>query len=234
MFGKSDLYGFWPSTTTWRRCSTSDGVNRRPSSSLMKLTAEKFSVAPRIADLRRLLVAVVDARPVVAPPPPSQTSTTRDRRRLARDRAGVLAGDVRPLRHLEERLARRRSSSALNFCTKTVFGPSARIESRSDSSNPRMSDVIPTIDVMPMTTPRTVSAERILLVRSVSNDIDTISRTVRTRIAAMLIRRLRSASIGSSRAARIAGYSPKNSPTTAVIPMPIATDQNSHGGRQRR
>src|SRR3954454_23926049 len=64
---------------------------------------------------------------------------------------------------------------ALNFCTKTVFGPSARIESRSDSSKPRMSAVIPTIDVMPMTTPRTVSAERILLVRSVSIDIDTTS-----------------------------------------------------------
>ena len=30
---------------------------------------------------------------------------------------------------------------------------------------------------------------------------------------------------GSSRAARIAGYSPKNSPTTAVMPMPIITDQ---------
>src|SRR5262245_27778768 len=36
---------------------------------------------------------------------------------------------------------------------------------------------MPTIDVMPMTTPRTVSAERILLVRSVSQDIVTISRS---------------------------------------------------------
>src|SRR5206468_12543131 len=35
----------------------------------------------------------------------------------------------------------------------------------------------------------------------------------------------RSASIGSSAAARIAGYSPKNRPTSAVIPTPMATDQ---------
>ena len=34
MFGKSDWYGFCPSTTTWRRCSTSVGVNSRPSSQL--------------------------------------------------------------------------------------------------------------------------------------------------------------------------------------------------------
>src|SRR6476661_3077534 len=76
---------------------------------------------------------------------------------------------------------------ALNFWTKTVFGPRARIESRSDSSKPRISDVMPTIDVMPMTTPSTVSAERILLVRSVSIDIDTISRSSPDRIAAMLL-----------------------------------------------
>jgi hypothetical protein len=38
-----------------------------------------------------------------------------------------------------------------------------------------MSDVMPTIDVMPMTTPSTVSAERILFVRNVSIDIMTIS-----------------------------------------------------------
>src|SRR3954468_18993491 len=65
--------------------------------------------------------------------------------------------------------------TALNFATNTVFGPRVRIASRSDSSKPRISAVMPTIEVMPMTTPRTVSAERILLVRSVSIDIDTIS-----------------------------------------------------------
>ena len=66
--------------------------------------------------------------------------------------------------------------SPLNFWTRMVFGPSSLMESRSDSSNPRMSEVMPTIEVMPMTTPSTVSAERILLVRSVSSDMTTISR----------------------------------------------------------
>ena len=57
----------------------------------------------------------------------------------------------------------------LSLLRKIVFGPSARMLSRSDSSKPRMSDVMPTIDVMPMTTPRMVSAERSLLLRSVSS-----------------------------------------------------------------
>ena len=75
--------------------------------------------------------------------------------------------------------------SAPIFCTKIVFGPIWPIESRSDWSNPRMSDVMPTIDVMPMTTPSTVSAERILLVRSVSIDMPTISLSRPERKAAM-------------------------------------------------
>src|SRR5688572_11439996 len=62
-----------------------------------------------------------------------------------------------------------------NRATKIVSDPMVLIESRSDSSNPRMSDVMPTIDVMPMTTPRIVSTERILLLRKVSQDIRTIS-----------------------------------------------------------
>ena len=56
-----------------------------------------------------------------------------------------------------------------------VFGPIAPIISRSDWSKPRIIDVMPTIDVMPMTTPSTVSAERSLLVRTVSNAIATTS-----------------------------------------------------------
>ncbi len=109
-----------------------------------------------------------------------------------------------------------------------VLGPSSRIESRSVSSKPRISEVMPTIDVMPMTTPRTVSAERILLVRSVSTDMPTISLSSPARIPAIYSRliysRLR-ASIGSRFAALIAGYIPKNRPTIAVMPMPMATDQ---------
>src|SRR5712692_7224510 len=61
--------------------------------------------------------------------------------------------------------------TALKRNTKMVFGPTCRIRSRIDSSKPRMSAVIPTIDVMPMTTPRTVSPERILFRRTVSNAI---------------------------------------------------------------
>src|SRR5262245_28237731 len=56
-----------------------------------------------------------------------------------------------------------------------IFGPMALIESRSDSSNPRIIAVIPTIEVMPITTPRTVSAERILFDLSVSNAMRTTS-----------------------------------------------------------
>src|SRR5688572_32894458 len=50
-----------------------------------------------------------------------------------------------------------------------VLGPSCSMLARSELSKPRMSDVMPTIDVMPMTTPSTVSPERILLVRRVSS-----------------------------------------------------------------
>ena len=62
-----------------------------------------------------------------------------------------------------------------NFCTKIVFGPSELIDSRSEESNPRISDVMPTIDVTPITTPSTVSAERILLLRRVSNAMAAVS-----------------------------------------------------------
>ena len=42
------------------------------------------------------------------------------------------------------------------------------MRSRNDSSNPRMIELIPTMAVMPITTPRTVSAERILLAQIVA------------------------------------------------------------------
>src|SRR4029450_8310186 len=45
-----------------------------------------------------------------------------------------------------------------------------------------MSDVIATIDVMPMTTPRTVRPERILFVRTVSNAMTTTSFSSPTRM----------------------------------------------------
>ena len=55
----------------------------------------------------------------------------------------------------------------LTRATMIVFGPSVRMRSRNESSNPRMIELIPTIAVMPMTTPRTVSPERILFARIV-------------------------------------------------------------------
>ena len=64
-----------------------------------------------------------------------------------------------------------------------------------------MSDVTPTIDVIPMTMPTTVRADRILFDHSVSHAIVTISLKSAQR---MVYSRL-SASIGSSDAARIAG-----------------------------
>ena len=88
----------------------------------------------------------------------------------------------------------------LNFATKIVFGPSCRMLSRSDWSKPRTSDVMPTIAVMPMTTPRTVNAERSLLTRSVSS----ASVTTSPSSLAFIYSRL-NASIGSSCAAREAG-----------------------------
>src|SRR4029453_7311530 len=105
---------------------------------------------------------------------PSQTSisaTDGHSRAMARASSIVRFGR----RATSRKLLPLRIVSPLNFWTMIVFGPSARIESRNDSSKPRMSDVMPTIDMMPMTTPRTVNAERILLVRSVSTDIVTIS-----------------------------------------------------------
>ena len=113
-------------------------------------------------------------RDCVLPIAPSQTSTSATdghSRSIARASSIVRFGR----RATSRKLLPPRSSAPPNFCTMIVFGPSWLIESRSDSSKPRMSDVMPTIDVMPMTTPSTVSAERILFVRSVSIDIVTIS-----------------------------------------------------------
>src|SRR5262252_7114224 len=67
-----------------------------------------------------------------------------------------------------------------------------------------ISEVMPTIAVMPITMPSTVNPERILFVRTVSNAI-TMTSLNRSRRADMRYSRL-SASMGSSRAARNAGY----------------------------
>ena len=76
--------------------------------------------------------------------------------------------------------------------------------SRSDWSKPRIIAVMPTIDVMPMTTPSTVSPERILLrAHGVERHRDDFAeQTDADRHARYSFL---SASIGSSRAARDAG-----------------------------
>ena len=63
----------------------------------------------------------------------------------------------------------------LNWATKIVSDPNSRMVSRKDSSNPRMIAVMPTIEVMPISIPRIVKAERTFCVRIVSNAITTIS-----------------------------------------------------------
>ncbi len=79
------------------------------------------------------------------------------------------------------RLIRSRNSlpceklTKLNFGMNIVFGPTCRNRSLNDSSKPRMSAVMLTIDVIPMTTPRIVNAERSLFARSVSSAITRIS-----------------------------------------------------------
>ena len=69
----------------------------------------------------------------------------------------------------------------LTRATMIVFGPSSRIMSRNESSKPRMIELMPTMAVMPMTTPRTVSADRILLARIVPNAIPIVSAKSATR-----------------------------------------------------
>ena len=199
-------------------------MKSRPISSFAKLTAAQFSVAPRIATAFVLLVPVVDAGLAVRPSRrarrrPAPPTGTRARSR-ARPRSSGSAGVTTSRKLLPDA-----KLSAPNFCTMIVLGPSWLIESRSDLSKPRMSDVMPTIEVMPMTTPSTVSAERILFVRSVSIDIATISPS---RPAAEGSHRCSTpgAALRSDRAPRPA--SPDTGRRTgrraAVIPIPITTD----------
>src|SRR6187397_2489901 len=105
---------------------------------------------------------------------PSQTSTSETdghSRSIARASSIVRFGR----RATSRKLLPEAKLSAPHFCTMMVSGPSWLMAARSELSKPRISEVIPTIDVMPMTTPSTVSAERILLARRVSNDMTMIS-----------------------------------------------------------
>ena len=63
------------------------------------------------------------------------------------------------------------------FSRYTVLAPSWLICSRIEPANPPISADIATTDVTPMTTPRMVRAERILLARSVSSEMRRISQS---------------------------------------------------------
>ena len=92
--------------------------------------------------------------------------------------------------------------------TMMVLGPSSRIMSRNESSKPRMIELMPTIAVMPITTPRTVSPDRILLARIVPSAIPIVSAKSATRtmfVSSRIPTPACSASIGSSVAALIDG-----------------------------
>ena len=84
-----------------------------------------------------------------------------------------------------------------------MFGPIVLIIASNESLNPLRIAVIPTIDMIPMTMPRTVRADRILLTRIVPSAIT--HRVEEEREADLHGYSFRRASIGSSEAARIAG-----------------------------
>ena len=124
----------------------------------MRVPAAKFSEVPKTISGLRLEIAVEDALlGGRAGPAPSSRSTN----------SSVVACSSSARASDSDRFGRFRSSLiSAPFAKlvtpkrwmKIVFGPIAPIMSRSDWSKPRMIDVMPTIDVMPMTTPRTVSA----------------------------------------------------------------------------
>src|SRR6266704_1742922 len=83
---------------------------------------------------------------------------------------------------------------------------------------PLISAPITMTTVTPIATPRIVSAARILCARSDARAMPTPSNTPDMRYSC------RNAAIGSSRAARLAGYTPATTPTPAPMITPSTTD----------
>ena len=206
--GNSALPGALPRTTTLRRRSTSAWVKTRPDSSGIELVSPKLALAPITRHPLGGVVAVGEALGARARAA-AQLHRHRLHQRRALDRLRVLDGDVRPLDEVAELLALREADEAELGARTSCCGPICRNRSLNDSSKPRISAVMLTIEVMPMTTPRIVSAERILLVRRVSTAIVRISwrRPARSPDDAMSVvpHSRRRASIGSRLAARMAG-----------------------------
>ena len=182
---------------------------------LAKLTSTNASLAPMITcgTVRSLPWKI---RSIVGggPPVPSQVSTSATdgaSRLIASPSSTVSPG--RLIRSTNE--APDEKLTAPKRWTKIVRGPSDRIESRSDVSKPRIRAVMLTIEVMPMTTPRMVSAERILFAHSVSKAISAVSRKSARRF---------------SRAVVIRASAPRSAPAAP----PGAPDTSRRTGRRRR
>ena len=181
-----------------RSCGAAPRWREKPADSTASLhrrtaTLGRADDRDRLGALAPVVHALLRRR---QPPPPSVMSTISidgASRSIASASAGVMFG--------------RFISSLKFFARREAHGRELRDEHRvradargsdpgTTRSKPRMSDVMPTIDVMPMTMPSTVRADRSLLPRTVSHDIDRISLKRLQRIGYSRL----SASIGSSAA----------------------------------
>src|SRR5712692_4917847 len=109
--------------------------------------------------------------------------------------------------------------------TQKVFGPDCSSMSLTPLLKPLMSAPITITTITPIATPRIVSAARTLLARSESSAMPTPSSSG---VRGYSWRR---ATMGSSRAARLAGYTPATMPTPAPssTPSAIETGHAEHG-----
>ena len=206
-----------------RRCSTSAEMKTRPASSLAKLTADQFSVAPRIADLlasgRSRSRRATGCCPLRAQPHVDE----RHRRAVALDRARVLDRQVRAPRHFEEALAARGGQSAELLDDDRVRSELAdRVAQRlvEAADERRHADDRRDADDDAEHRQRRAHLARAQGLHRHHDDLAEESGAKGCHVIPAS-----RASIGSSFAACIAGYIPKNSPTTAVTPMPMTTDQ---------
>src|SRR5262249_30930275 len=175
------------------------------------------------AQLPRPLVPVVDARLRLAGRAQPHVDQ-HHRRAVALDRLGVFLRQVRTPRHLEEGLARREAERAPllhddRVGAERVDRVAERLVEAADER--RHADDRRDADDDAQDGQRRAHLARYQRVPRHHEDF-------RQEAGADARHHSRlSASMGSSLAARIAGYRPKNSPTRAVIPIPITTDHVS-------
>ena len=165
------------------------------------------------------------SRAPIMPPNCSATESTSGEASIAWASSTVMFGRlIRSRNDLPcERLTK------LNFVTNIVVGPICRNMSLNDSSKPRSRAVTLTIEVMPMTTPRMVRAERSLLpAQRLHRHREDFGEEPGAEPGDGHVTATRSAGLrsGSSRAALKAGQMPKKMPTEAEKPMPMANDHH--------